>query len=49
MVTIKNGEGKTVCKVDATTKVIEIVKKCYKKIIIFLPDDTYKVENVKVN
>lgn len=45
---IKNGDGKTVCAVDATTKVVEIVKNGCKTIITFLPNATYKIKNLKV-
>lgn len=46
---IKNEDGKTVCFVDKKTKAVEIIKKGYKTIITFLPDDSYKIINIKVN
>ena len=46
MKTIKNKNGKTVCRADAKQKVVEIVHKGYTTIIRFLPDNTYEIVNL---
>lgn len=47
MEVIKNGNGKTVCRADGSTKTVEIVHKQFKTIITFLGNGTYTVTNTK--
>jgi len=46
MEVVKNANGKTVCRVDGTSRIVEIVHKGFKTIIRFAPDGTYQVENL---
>ncbi|MGI5871859.1 MAG: hypothetical protein ACOX8T_07480 [Bacillota bacterium] len=48
MEVVKNGNGKTVCHVDGTSKTVEIVHKHYKTVITFLPNGTFKVINTTI-
>jgi len=43
---VKNADGKTVCRADGTSRIVEIVQKGFKTIIRFTPDGTYQVENL---
>ena len=45
MEVIKNGNGKTVCRADASNKIVEIVQRGFKTVIQFMEDGTMKVIN----
>ena len=40
---IKNGNGKTVCRADASNKIVEIVQRGFKTVIQFMEHGTMKV------
>lgn len=42
---IKNAIGKTVCRIDAAHRIVEIVHKGMKTTIIFLEDGQVRIEN----
>lgn len=42
---IKNLAGKLVCRVDAQTKAIEIIRKGYKTVIVFNNDKSISIAN----
>ena len=48
MDTVKNGNGKTVCRADGPSKSVEIIHKSYKTMITFRRDGTYTVTNTKI-
>ena len=45
MEVIKNGNGKTVCRADASNKIVEIVQRGFKTVSQFMEDGTMKVIN----
>jgi hypothetical protein len=44
---VKNGEGKTVCKIDPKEKIVEILYKGSKTKIRFLSDDSAEISNIR--
>lgn len=45
MQTIKNANGKTVCRIDANNRKVEIVHKGIKTTVTFLESGEIKIEN----
>lgn len=49
LVVIKNGEGKTVCRVDMARKLVEITRKGQRTQVRFLDDGCIETSNTRVS